>query len=126
MLTLVTRPEPQASAWALDLQRQGVPAASLPLMAIGPPPDPASVHHAWQQLDRWRCVMIVSPNAAHWFAQLRPDLTRWPASLRSSSVAAERKAVKPSSGNLASITRPRPSPGRVTRQSGRLPFFSVG
>ena len=30
MLTLVTRPEPQASAWALDLQRQGVPAASLP------------------------------------------------------------------------------------------------
>lgn len=79
MLTLVTRPEPQATAWAQDLQRQGVPAASLPLMAIGPPPDPASVLHAWQQLDRWRCVMIVSPNAAHWFAQLRPDPARWPA-----------------------------------------------
>jgi uroporphyrinogen-III synthase len=79
MLTLVTRPEPQASAWASDLQHQGVPAASLPLMAIGPPPDPQHVQDAWQRLHQWRCVMIVSPNAAHWFAQLRLPTSHWPA-----------------------------------------------
>lgn len=79
MLILVTRPEPQASEWALDLQAQGLQAASLPLMAMGPPADPLAVTQAWRQLAQQRCVMFVSPNAAHWFAKQRPDDAIWPA-----------------------------------------------
>ena len=51
--------------------------------------------------------------------------TRCPAFWRASSDVAARNWVKHSSGNLASTTRPRSSPGSRTRQSGRVRFESV-
>ena len=58
---------------------------------------------------------------------MRSRIIRSPAfssGLRSSSLLASRKAVTASSGNLASITRGRPS-GRNTAQSGRDRFDNV-
>ena len=72
MLTLVTRPEPQASGWAEGLAAQGVDAQPLPLIAIDAPPDPAAVTRLWHTLAHQRLLMFVSPAAAEWFFRLRP------------------------------------------------------
>jgi len=78
MLILVTRPEPQASQWAQQLQGLGVQACALPLMEVGPPANPASVQALWQDLARHRCLMFVSPNAVQWFARQAPMGSAWP------------------------------------------------
>ncbi len=78
MMILVTRPEPQATQWAEQLQAAGLSAAPLPLLAMAPPADPQAVERAWRHLDQHRCVMFVSPNAVSWFARLRPHGAPWP------------------------------------------------
>jgi uroporphyrinogen-III synthase len=78
MLILVTRPEPQASQWAQQLQGHGVQARALPLMDVGPPADPAAVQVLWQGLAQHRCLMFVSPNAVQWFARQAPKGSTWP------------------------------------------------
>lgn len=76
---LVTRPEPQASIWAADLQSNGLDAHALPLIAIGGPADPAPVLHTWRHLASLRLLMFVSPAAVDWFFRLRPADAAWPA-----------------------------------------------
>lgn len=78
MLILVTRPEPQASEWVAALQALGEQAAALPLIEIGAPGSTQAVEEAWRHLATTRLVMFVSPNAASWFARLRPPGTLWP------------------------------------------------
>lgn len=73
MLTLVTRPEPQASGWAEALAAQGVDAQPLPLIAIEGPPQPEAVARLWHTLAHQRLLMFVSPAAAEWFFRLRPQ-----------------------------------------------------
>lgn len=72
MLTLVTRPEPQASGWAEALAAQGVDAQPLPLIAIDGPPQPEAVVRLWHNLAQQRLLMFVSPASAEWFFRLRP------------------------------------------------------
>jgi uroporphyrinogen-III synthase len=79
MRVLVTRPQPQAEAWAADLRAHQLDAHALPLIAIDAPADPAPVHQAWRALPRTRLLMFVSPAAVHWFFQLRPAQATWPA-----------------------------------------------
>jgi uroporphyrinogen-III synthase len=79
MPVLVTRPEPQASAWVADLRGQGVDAHALPLIAIEGPAQPQAVQHLWQTLPSQRLLMFVSPAAVAWFFKLRPDGLMWPA-----------------------------------------------
>jgi uroporphyrinogen-III synthase len=79
MLILVTRPQPQANEWALALSELGAPAQALPLIDIGAPSDSAPAQQAWRDLHGTRLVMFVSPNAAMWFARLRPADAPWPA-----------------------------------------------
>lgn len=82
MKILVTRPQPQADSWTRRLQDLGEQAASLPLIEIGPPEDEAPVRAAWRALGETRMLMFVSPNAALWFARLRPaEGGPWPAGL---------------------------------------------
>ncbi len=80
---LVTRPEPQASAWARQLCDAGLPAVALPLMATEGAADPTAVHALWHALaadaatadpasPSWRALMFVSPAAVQWFFQQRP------------------------------------------------------
>ena len=78
MLILVTRPEPQASQWAEQLQGLGVQALPLPLIGMGPPSDPLPVQALWQGLEQHRCLMFVSPNAVQWFARQAPAGATWP------------------------------------------------
>lgn len=78
MLILVTRPEPQASQWVQALRDLGQAAAALPLIDIQAPTLPEAVTTAWHGLAGIRLVMFVSPNAAAWFAKLRPLDAHWP------------------------------------------------
>ncbi|MDE2594585.1 MAG: uroporphyrinogen-III synthase [Burkholderiales bacterium] len=78
MLALVTRPEPQATAWAQALQQAGVTAHALPLIAISAPADSQPVAQLWRNLASYRALMFVSPAAVDWFMRLRPDQTQWP------------------------------------------------
>lgn len=78
MQVLVTRPEPQASIWAADLQSNGLDAHALPLIAIDGPADPAPVLQTWRQLASHRLLMFVSPAAVDWFFRLRPLDATWP------------------------------------------------
>ncbi len=78
MLALVTRPEPQASAWAQALRDAGLQAQALPLIGITPPADTAAVESIWMHLHQFRALMFVSPAAVDWFFRLRPGPARWP------------------------------------------------
>lgn len=78
-LVLVTRPPREAARWVADLRQRGLAAQSLPLIAIGPAPDPEPLRQAWHHLPDYAAVMFVSGNAvAHFFAQAAPEtLARW-------------------------------------------------
>lgn len=78
MRILVTRPEPQASAWVADLQAQGLHACALPLIEIAAPADATPVVGLWQGLSTRRLLMFVSPAAVQWFFKLRPAGATWP------------------------------------------------
>jgi uroporphyrinogen-III synthase len=78
MVLLVTRPEPQASAWAQALRQAGVPAQALPLIAITAPPRPDEVARLWRQLAGHRALMFVSPASVEGFFRLRPEGCTWP------------------------------------------------
>lgn len=81
-VVLVTRPEPQATAWAQALRGAGVPAQALPLIGITAPPRPDEVTRLWRDLadDRAapRALMFVSPAAVDGFFHLRPQGCAWP------------------------------------------------
>ncbi len=72
----VTRPEPDASAWAKRLTAAGVRAQALPLLAIGPAPDVSRLHEAAAQLKagHWQAAMFVSVNAARGLLCECPDV----------------------------------------------------
>lgn len=80
MRLLVTRPAAQAAEWVDALNAAGCDAVALPLIAIGPPADPAPVDAAWQQLPACALAMFVSANAvANFFARAPGP---WPAGTR--------------------------------------------
>lgn len=76
---LVTRPEPQASTWAADLQSNGLDAHALPLISIDGPADPQPVLQTWRDMAKLRLLMFVSPAAVEWFFKLRPEGAMWAA-----------------------------------------------
>ncbi len=76
---IVTRPEPQASAWVEALLARGVDAVGLPMLAISPPADAGSVAAAWQRLATHTLVVFVSPNAVRLFFAAAGKPAAWPA-----------------------------------------------
>ena len=68
---LVTRPEPDAAHWAVQLRQAGFAAEALALIDIGPVTEPAAVQAlagAWRGLDGYAACMFVSGHAvAHFF-----------------------------------------------------------
>lgn len=85
MRVLVTRPAAQAADWVDRLRAQGIDAAALPLIAIGPAADGAAVRETWAQLAELRLVVFVSPNAADQFFAQRLEPCHWPAHLLAAS-----------------------------------------
>ncbi len=70
---IVTRPAEQAAPWVAGLREAGLDALSLPLIAIGEPPDRQAVVKAWEKIDVFQGVMFVSANAVHHFFRLCPQ-----------------------------------------------------
>ncbi len=64
---VVTRPEPEAAQWVTRLHVAGWPALALPLMDIGPPPDPAALASCHARLASYQAAMFVSPQAVRHF-----------------------------------------------------------
>jgi uroporphyrinogen-III synthase len=93
MRILVTRPTAQAEEWVTQLQRAGLDAVALPLMAIAAPHDPAAVHQAWTELRAKQLVFFVSPNAAEWFFSQQIEPMAWPAVLQAASPGPGTSAV---------------------------------
>jgi uroporphyrinogen-III synthase len=85
MRVIVTRPAAQAAPWVRRLRDEGIDAASLPLIAIAPPADPAAVAQAWHRLDGATLAMFVSANAVEGFWAARPPGVVWPPALRAGS-----------------------------------------
>jgi uroporphyrinogen-III synthase len=79
---LVTRPRAQAEAWVGALAAHGIDAVALPLIAIGPAPDPGAVAGAWSTLGRRALVVFVSPSAATAFFAAAPAHAGWPGGVR--------------------------------------------
>lgn len=70
---LITRPEPEAGQWVQALAARGIATAALPLIEIGPAPDPHALELAHSRLADYAAVMVVSGNAArHFFSSNRP------------------------------------------------------
>lgn len=117
MRLLVTRPEPQASAWAAQLQAEGADAVALPLIAIHGPVDPAPVQALWRQLAQARLLMFVSPSAVEWFFRLRPSDARWPASTLAAAPGPGTARALSQAAEQAGIDLPPPiSPGHDAPQ----------
>lgn len=85
-LLLVTRPREQAQAWVAQLQSLGWPARSLPLLEIGPAPEPDRIADMARQLVPGALVMFVSPNAAaRALAAWPTHPLAWPAGVRAAA-----------------------------------------
>lgn len=79
MRVVVTRPEAEARAWAVQLAGHGIDTCVLPLIAIGPAPDAQALRGARDRLARYRAALFVSTNAVRGF--LAGDAA-WPAGTR--------------------------------------------
>lgn len=69
---VVTRPQPDATAWVQQLHSAGVNACALPLLVIGPSHSTAalaSVQAALQNLKQYDALMFVSANAVRYFVE---------------------------------------------------------
>jgi uroporphyrinogen-III synthase len=69
---IVTRPEPEASKWVVELRQAGLEAYALPLIEMAPASDIGPVQDAWARLDGFDAVMFVSGNAVAYFFASKP------------------------------------------------------
>ncbi len=75
-LLIVTRPEPDATAWVDALAQQHWPAVALPLIAIRPTRNPDTLAAAWAKIGIYQAVMFVSAHAvAHFFSAAEHHLS---------------------------------------------------
>jgi len=103
---LVTRPQPQADAWAARLRAEGLAAEALPLLAIAPAPEAAAVRAALSRLPAQALVVFVSPNAVAQALACAPGWA-WPAGLRAAAVGPGTVAALQAAGvPAAAITAP--------------------
>lgn len=79
---VITRPAREATVWVDTLQRLGIEALALPLMAIGAAPDVSALAQAWAGLGGRRAVMFVSANAVRGFWADPAPARAWPRTVR--------------------------------------------
>lgn len=107
---IVTRPRDQAAEWVRALGGSGLQAEALPLIEIGPAPDPAAVQRSWLQLPDLHFVMFVSANAVAQFFALRPPGADWPAGLSAGSTGQGTTSVLRARGVPQALIE-QPAPG---------------
>jgi uroporphyrinogen-III synthase len=72
MPVVVTRPAPEAGRWVELLERRGIEALALPLLAIAPAPDTQALQRAAARAGDYGAVMFVSANAVNAFFAAAP------------------------------------------------------
>lgn len=81
MRVVLTRPRPEARRWARALAARGHEVVLLPLIDIGPAPDPGALERAWAALPDRQAAMFVSGNAVQGFFAAAGGRA-WPAATR--------------------------------------------
>jgi uroporphyrinogen-III synthase len=76
MRVVLTRPVQEAERWASRLRGHGIDVLMLPLLAIAPAPDRATLRKAAADADRYGAVMFVSANAVQGFFAEQPVFER--------------------------------------------------
>jgi uroporphyrinogen-III synthase len=76
MAVVVTRPAQEAGRWAGWLRERGFTPLVLPLIAIGPAPDAATLRRVAGRADEYAAVMFVSVNAVQGFFAAQPAFAR--------------------------------------------------
>lgn len=99
MRVIVTRPASECGKWVDALVQSGLNAQALPLIAVGPPPDPAAVRAAWARIASFDAVMFVSGNAVSHFFALKPAF----APVFSAQEAIKTRAFVTGPGSLAAL-----------------------
>ncbi len=117
-LLLVTRPAREALAWTRTLQGLGLRAEALPLIAIGPGPDPQGLAKRQAALSGDAAVMFVSANAVRGFFDAAGPELSWPAGTRAWSTGPGTHAALLEVGVPATqIDSPDPQAGRFDSES---------
>ena len=99
MRVIVTRPAHECGKWVDALAQAGLDAQALPLIAVGPPPDPAAVVAMWERIASFDAVMFVSGNAVQHFFALKPLL----APVFIAQAAIKTRAFVPGPGSLDAL-----------------------
>lgn len=81
----MTRPAAQAGEWVSKLHACGLRAAALPLIRIGPAPDPQVLAQMMAALSPGGLVMFVSPSAVAEAAAALGGRLAWPAGVRAAA-----------------------------------------
>lgn len=76
MAVVLTRPRADALRWASRLEQRGIPTLVLPLLQIGPAPQPGALREAAARADDYGAVMFVSANAVQAFFAAAPRFAR--------------------------------------------------
>lgn len=108
----VTRPESEARTWVQALQREGLDAQALPLIAIGPCADPAAqiaLEAARSGCADARAVMFVSGNAVTYFF----ESNRPPALISPAEHAPFPRAWAPGPGTVRALRQAGVDPARI-------------
>lgn len=108
----VTRPDSEARAWVQALQREGIDAQALPLIAIGPCPDPEAQNAlaaARASCAKARAVMFVSGNAVAYFFKANQP----PALMEPAEHAPFPRAWAPGPGTVRALRQAGVDPARI-------------
>jgi uroporphyrinogen-III synthase len=74
MAVVLTRPLAEAERWATTLRQRGLQPLLLPLLQIGPAPDPQALRAACARADSYAALMFVSANAVQGFFAAAPGV----------------------------------------------------
>ncbi|MFZ3218587.1 MAG: uroporphyrinogen-III synthase, partial [Rhodoferax sp.] len=109
MRVIVTRPQQDAGPWVTALADAGHDAVSLPLLGVGPAPDPAAVVAAWERMAAFDAVMFVSGNAIAQFFALKPAVT----AVFTAQTAIKTRAFVVGPGSVAALLRAGAQPAYI-------------
>lgn len=113
---VVTRPEREAGPWAAGLRQAGLDPRLLPLIAIGPAPDPQALARSGLALPGAAAAMFVSANAARAFLEARPG--PWPEGTRAWATGpGTRSALLAGGVPAAAIDTPPEDPGQFDSEA---------
>jgi uroporphyrinogen-III synthase len=116
---IVTRPQQDAGPWVTALAEAGHDAVALPLLGVGPPPDPAAVVAAWGRMAAFDAVMFVSGNAVAQFFALKPAA----ASAFTAQAAIKTRAFVVGPGSVAALLRAGAEPAYIDAPSPQAGQF---